>query len=347
MEKYIRKLIFVFAFVFPLFVFGIDDVKAADCEYGITCMYEFCGRRDSTQAGSSLAKSCPTNSGDVVVSVAFRCSDTGESAGTCSSFVSWATASKNNGESYEEIEWGNYNDAFNNVDSYKLSANPGDTLKAKFNNSKKFSCPAIYPSLSNGYSDNTYSFSFQSGTKRVAAKKQTCINKEQSNDDVNNTMREETNQQASDTSMDNIEETIENAKGNNEASSCDENCRNAIKNWANQEGYLNVSNVGDPCSIISDTLGEFLKNVFFFISVAGIVLVVCLTALGFVKAIVASDDDGLMKAFKQLKTRIIVVIVLLILPVILSFIIDVINDNSEGEVKIGADGNVFCDVTKG
>ena len=49
-------------------------------------------------------------------------------------------------------------------------------------------------------------------------------------------------------------------------------------------------------------------------------------------------------AFKHLFTRIIVVIILLLLPAILSFIITLINNNSTGEVTVGQDGNLYCDI---
>lgn len=81
------------------------------------------------------------------------------------------------------------------------------------------------------------------------------------------------------------------------------------------------------------------------ISVVGIILLVAMTSISFVKAIVASDDNKIKDAAKSLKTRIIVIIILLVLPVLLSFIINIVNSNSNGKIKIGSDGKVFCDVT--
>ena len=94
-----------------------------------------------------------------------------------------------------------------------------------------------------------------------------------------------------------------------------------------------------------------LSNAFWLISVVGIILVVVMTAIGFVKAIVGSDDEKLRDAFSHLITRIIVVIILLLLPMILTFVINIVNNNFTGTVKIGGteDGgsnvNVFCDIT--
>ena len=120
----------------------------------------------------------------------------------------------------------------------------------------------------------------------------------------------------------------------------------AIKQWSEKNGEYNVNNEGDECSIINENLKNVLSGAFWFISIAGIILVVVMTAISFIKAIVGSDDEKLRNAFSHLITRIIVIVILLLLPMILTFIINLINNNVEGEVKIGEDGNVFCDITK-
>lgn len=136
------------------------------------------------------------------------------------------------------------------------------------------------------------------------------------------------------------EDVIEDANDDREGPSVAE-----ILNWASNNGYNNVDSLGDDCSLISDELKKMLNTAFWLISVVAIILLVVLTALGFIKAIVASDDQKLKDAFSHLLTRIIVLIILLLLPVILSFIIEIINANSTGKVAIGEDGNIFCDVT--
>ena len=119
----------------------------------------------------------------------------------------------------------------------------------------------------------------------------------------------------------------------------------AIQLWASKYGY-DVDSLGDDCNIINPKLKDILNTVFWIISIAGIVLVVVMTALSFIKAIVGSDDEKFRDAFKHLLTRIIVMVILLLLPTILSFIITIINDNITGTVSIGEDGNVFCDFFK-
>ena len=125
------------------------------------------------------------------------------------------------------------------------------------------------------------------------------------------------------------------------------NAEKKIINWANAEGYNTNSEIGDPCNAISGTVTKLLQSIFLLISVVGIVLLVAMTVISFIKAIVASDDNKIKDAAKGLKTRIIVIIILLVLPALLSFIINIVNNNSTGEIKIGSDGKVFCDVTSG
>lgn len=136
------------------------------------------------------------------------------------------------------------------------------------------------------------------------------------------------------------EDVIEDANSDREGPSIAE-----ILNWASNNGYNNVNSLGDDCSLISDELKKMLNTAFWLISVVAIILLVVLTALGFIKAIVASDDQKLKDAFSHLLTRIIVLIILLLLPIILTFIIELINDNFTGHVAIGEDDNIFCDVT--
>ena len=73
-----------------------------------------------------------------------------------------------------------------------------------------------------------------------------------------------------------------------------------------------------------------------------------MTSISFIKAITGSDEEKFRDAIKHLYTRIIVVIILLLLPMVLTFIIDLINNTvGEGEVSIGSNGEIFCDIDGG
>ena len=119
---------------------------------------------------------------------------------------------------------------------------------------------------------------------------------------------------------------------------------NSILSWATSHisPTFDVSDLPD-CSALLGTgegsLGQMLKNIFFGISIVGILLLIILTAIDFIKAIASSDEeDTLIKAFKRSKNRIIAIIILLLLPVLVSVIINLINNNvyvADGEIKVG------------
>ena len=343
------KLLFLIMFIVSLF-WGINDVNAAGCQYGIICNYEYCGRRGSANNPGYLAPSCPSNSGNFILSVAYTCSSTSNSAADCKSFVSWAKIARNLGTSYENVNFGNYDEVFHNA----------DFLKDKFNETGAFSCPSFYASLTNTIDDNTYSFSYtNNGGKLISANgnssgkysSQECINQGTSTSDIDARLEEITTNRATDTAIDQGKEEAENNTGghlgnaDDSASTLSSQDLDKIFDWAGLSDEYSMGDVGDPCSIISTNLKNILSNAFWLISVVGIILVVVMTAISFVKAIVGSDDEKLRDAFSHLITRIIVVIILLLLPMILTFIINIINNNYTGTVKIGDGGNVFCDIT--
>ena len=99
-----------------------------------------------------------------------------------------------------------------------------------------------------------------------------------------------------------------------------------VKKWAESVNGSLIYNAADPCDLISGEISEFLNNLFGYISVGGIVLVVILSLIDLIKVVVGHDDAGLKNFFNNLKSRIIAVIILLLLPVILTFIIDIINN---------------------
>ena len=119
---------------------------------------------------------------------------------------------------------------------------------------------------------------------------------------------------------------------------------NSIISWAQEHTGLPVDFSDLPnCSALlgtgEDSLGQMLKNIFFGISIVGILLLIILTAMDFIKAIASSDeDDTLIKAFKRSKNRIIAIIILLLLPVLVTVIVNLVNDNVyivDGEIKVG------------
>ena len=101
------------------------------------------------------------------------------------------------------------------------------------------------------------------------------------------------------------------------------------------------------CDIIPTSVRTFLKDFFLLIQVFGIILLVVMSLIEFVKAIAGSDNDSLRKAIKNTFKRIIITVILLLLPVLIVWTLDMINNNAyetddNGKRIIGADNNPLC-----
>lgn len=117
-----------------------------------------------------------------------------------------------------------------------------------------------------------------------------------------------------------------------------------IYEWGIEEGVNNPVNNTDSCLLINDDLRNFLSNAFFIISVAGIIILVVMSIIQLVKVITGGEDDALRNFFKGLRVRIICVVVLLLLPLIVSFIITIMNSIA-GAFGFNAD-NPLCGITE-
>lgn len=97
------------------------------------------------------------------------------------------------------------------------------------------------------------------------------------------------------------------------------------------------------CDLIPDSIREFLGHLFFIIQIIGIILMLILTFVEFVKVITASEDGGIKTAFKNSIKRIVAVVVLLLLPTLILWIIDMVNDSyGNSHTVIGANGDPIC-----
>lgn len=110
-----------------------------------------------------------------------------------------------------------------------------------------------------------------------------------------------------------------------------------------EENILNVENI-DCAALLSNfedeqTVRDFLNNLFWIISIIGIVLLIIMTAFEFIKVVTGQDDEGLIKAFKHTVIRAICVVILLLLPVILSAILGFMNDITDNEYYYLKDEN--------
>ena len=304
------------------------------CTYGVICQYQFCG--------DSSITNCDYNYQTAIVQVAYRCSESDKTVKNCNVFTAQTGGCKNNGTSSMQIGF-NVNGIFDRApldftdEVYGEDTNASPINFAGYFKKNGYNCPPIKVSGSG----NNYSADYAgNGSGMIYGQSVGCIYQGQKDLDLKGKACEQTDsilQDSLEQQFDDVEDAV-----NSDGILVD---TQKIIDWANAEGY-EVDSLEDPCSIISPTLQEMLQTAFWIISVGGIILLVVMTAISFIKAITGSDDEKFRDAIKHLFTRIIVVIILLLLPVLLDFIITLINNSiGEGEVSVGADGEIFCDVT--
>lgn len=330
-----RKFIYIFVFLL-CFLFTQNVNAATTCEYGIQCKYALDGLRDSVGGGYYM--------GGGYLYVVFQCEDNSKTYSECSRFTVKAAASKQDmsGNALHETG-GNPGEEIEITDNSDIIPSNVNDYKSYFSNNDRFVCPTLYYLESGGLRVKFQKFG--EGTNRISWTAEplsgtTCIDKDESVDE--DAMQDQATEDAGHAHADS-------ASGKNDegvTSNSNKVNTQAIIDWAEHHGYpTSIDSIGDPCQIIDGSLKKILNSAFWIISIAGIILLVVMTAISFIKAIVGSDDEKLRDAISHLFTRIIVVIILLLLPMLLSFIITLINNTvGDGKVSVGSDGNVFCDV---
>ena len=336
MKKFLRFLP-ILIFVCLSFI-NIGRVEAETCDYGIICQYEFCGDTTITN--------CDMDYQTAIVQIAYRCSGSDKAAGSCTTFTAQTGGCKNIGTTSMNISF-NVNGIGDMApidftdEVYGEETNVEPINFAGYFRKNGYVCPPLTISGSgNNYSGNyggNASSSVYHGTSVG------CITNGQQDFDLQGESCKQTDTILQDAIEQQFDEVADAAGVNGEKVNTQ-----AIIDWAEHHGYpTSIDSIGDPCQIIDGSLKKILNSAFWIISIAGIILLVVMTAISFIKAIVGSDDEKLRDAISHLFTRIIVVIILLLLPMLLSFIITLINNTvGDGKVSVGSDGNVFCDVTK-
>ena len=331
-----RKYIISFILVLSAFFTGFANVNAdVTCDYGIQCKYSLKNFRESVGGGYQM--------GGGYLYVVFQCADNSKSFSECSSFSSKAAASKQDmsanaffetgGNPGEEITITNYSDLF---------GTKANDFKDKFNINNKFSCPVMYYNgdgnsnkITLGFENFAYNNMGRMAFTAEPLAEFYCINKGQNVDDDD--LQDQATEDASNAYADE-----ELGKNNNTFS--DIGIIGAIKEWGNDNlDDTEFDNV-DPCALISGETQKLLHQVFLFISIAGIMILVVMTAISLVKVITASEDNALSNFLKGLWKRIICLIILLLLPVIITFLIQVVNGVGVAW-NINSD-NPLCNVTE-
>lgn len=119
----------------------------------------------------------------------------------------------------------------------------------------------------------------------------------------------------------------------------------AIFNWGKKDSDTHYDGVsGNPCALINGEVRDLLHQVFLGISIGGIIILIVMTAISLIKVITASEDNALSNFIKGLWKRIICLIILLLLPTIITFLIQVVN--GVGVAWNINSGNPLCDITE-
>ena len=328
-----RKFIYIFVFLL-CFLFTQNVNAATTCEYGIQCKYALDGLRDSVGGGHYM--------GGGYLYVVFQCEDNSKTYSECSRFTVKAAASKQDmsGNALHETG-GNPGEEIEITDNSDIIPSNVNDYKSYFSNNDRFVCPTLYYLGSGGLRVKFQKFG--EGMNRISWTAEplsgtTCIDKDESVDE--DAMQDQATEDAGHAHADSAS-----GKNDEKDDGIDEGIIQSILDWAGLESSTRYElNEVDPCAIISGDIQQLLHTVFLFISVAGIIILIVMTIISVVKVITASEDDALSNFLKGLWKRIICLIILLLLPVIVTFLIQVVN--GAGAIWGVNSDNPLCNITK-
>ena len=328
-----RKFIYIFVFLL-CFLFTQNVNAATTCEYGIQCKYALDGLRDSVGGGHYM--------GGGYLYVVFQCEDNSKTYSECSRFTVKAAASKQDmsGNALHETG-GNPGEEIEITDNSDIIPSNVNDYKSYFSNNDRFVCPTLYYLGSGGLRVKFQKFG--EGMNRISWTAEplsgtTCIDKDESVDE--DAMQDQATEDAGHAHADSAS-----GKNDEKDDGIDEGIIQSILDWAGLESSTRYElNEVDPCAIISGDIQRLLHTVFLFISVAGIIILIVMTIISVVKVITASEDNALSNFLKGLWKRIICLIILLLLPVIVTFLIQVVN--GAGAIWGVNSDNPLCNITE-
>lgn len=111
-----------------------------------------------------------------------------------------------------------------------------------------------------------------------------------------------------------------------------ENTTNSIVKMDNPNPYEGDEDanceyiLGDPND--DRSVAYMLQKVFDYVKIIGPLLVIALSGFDFAKTAFASDDDAMKKASKKLVTRLVCAALLFFVPIITSFMLNLVNKSS-------------------
>jgi hypothetical protein len=332
------------------------------CQYGIQCLYE----TDKNNPNTVNANIDYLGTGTIFLAIGYQCSDHEIDAIRCKgdlSYTSYAHATiaklgdDPNQLYYDDLGWGGDNQADydkifgDNTPNYKSNFIKGTTsyvcpseLYYRYNNNGALSVYYDASSFSSGFSTS------QSGMLKLDSSSTSCINQGEWGD-IKGLARHAAGTQVTGEAQamaDTATEALQPGTTN-------QNLVSSVLNWANwYKSSSSTTNTNDSDSPSCTTLlggdqsdiVQFIQKVYKLMAAGAIIMLIFLVSIDFVKAIAASDDDGLKKAFEKSKKRLIGLIILFLLPALLDMIINFINNNTHYDGQEWVIGSVSdCQVT--
>ena len=376
-----RKYILTFLIVVCVLFINISGINAAyindgdsTCKYGIICEYRFC-----TNENGAIGD-CPLNFGTAVVRVAYRCDGGDKDVNSCVKYTaqtggckalsdgegssgkvsfsvpnigqtmvntgSWSCgdclgpAEYENGElaygpNSKNCPYDSYDDCVNSQKGWAAG-----TIGNYFENKGSYVCPPLKVTGDGTSFSGNLEFS---GTANAHGKRIGCI---ASGKKVNN-LEKEACKITDSLILESTEQQFDDVKDatSGGGDTGDLSIIEAIFNWGKSSDstvYDGIS--GNPCALINGEVRELLHQVFLGISIGGIIILIVMTAISLIKVITASEDNALSNFIKGLWKRIICLIILLLLPTIITFLIQVVN--GVGVAWNINSGNPLCDITE-
>lgn len=344
MNKFIKYICLTFIISISVFYAGMSNTKAMGTPDGngyALCVYTCTYCPDITSCGVNQ----PTY---VMATNVFR--------NTNGDYDGYAVVNKNGGNPFDTTVGSGSDSSFNNS-NYVSIFNNQNTLKEKFYSNNSWSCPTVYGEYSGG--GNNFKIYFK---QSIFAQHDICITEDKSSQSGSYELKDSDatrSENADGTFISGVDPDAEvdlskiasanqscyQIKTGDKVTYYDENEEEITDEKEFESRCMSYKTV--DCSIFGSpsepkSLISFLNKLFWIISILGIILLVIMTMVEFIKALTGSDDSGLIKGFKHTLVRIVAVIILLLLPTIITFILNLVNRYSD--YKIGDDGNVICGV---
>lgn len=109
-----------------------------------------------------------------------------------------------------------------------------------------------------------------------------------------------------------------------------ERCQNStdplVKNYCDTiQRKINGIDLGeiDCQTLLGEDLIELINMIFGFVQIIALVILVVLGMIDFTRALLAGDDEGMKKAIKRFRGRLIAVVLLLLLPFLIEFVLNI------------------------